>query len=473
MPTILELFNSNAEDLYGKEIFRIETRGFANPPRVAALAASSPNTLADLVGGQLAGAVGGTANRPSDTIFKKNSALAKPITLTAATTAQLRDAVDGGYGKNGANDGGYVVKTSPSPNSVISDIQQGGSSVAGVATNLGIQGLNKYGSTNGIKQLKKDLSKRPKLKTNGSFGAPLYTNKEPFSKELKKQANAYRFWDNSNEDLLNKAAFQDDSELQEWIDDNRFQNQVPITFKKYGKNTIVPFVGAISGISEDVQPEWTNFKYVGSPFKTYRYQGVERSVKFNLKLYYMGIKSKQTMIKKIEYLKSLAFPDEKFAALTYGNSQTSQTSQYAFSPNLIIFSIGDLYKNMFGYVESLSFNIDDNVVWSNFNPINDSNGDNSLYPSIMDVSIGIKIIENHGITDEGYSYNFNGTKVFDKKQIQALKETEELQQLTDMFDVPVEPRQIDVKKILEERTSKKTLEGQLNKYTQGYNNMET
>jgi hypothetical protein len=465
MPTILELFNSNAEDLYGKEIFRIATRGFVNPPRVAALAASSPNTLADLVGGQLAGAVGGTANRPSDTIFKKDNPLAKPITLTAATTAQLRDVVEAGTD--------YVIKQNPSPNSVIGDIQQGGSSPAGVATNLGLQALNKYGSKSGIKQLKKDLSKRPKLKTNGSFGAPLYTNKEPFSTELKKQASAYRFWDNSNEDLLNKAAFQDDSELQEWIDDNRFQNQVPITFKKYGKNTIVPFVGAISGISEDVQPEWTNFKYVGSPFKTYRYQGVERSVKFNLKLYYMGIKSKQTMIKKIEYLKSLAFPDEKFAQLTYGNSQTSQTSQYAFSPNLIIFSIGDLYKNMFGYVESLSFSIDDNTVWSNFNPTNDSNGDNSLYPSIMDVSIGIKIIENHGITDEGYSYNFNGTKVFDKKQLQALKETEELQQLTDMFEGQIEPIQIDVKKILEENTSKKTLDGQLNQYTQGYKNMQT
>jgi hypothetical protein len=465
MPTILELFNSNAEDLYGKEIFRIETRGFANPPRVAALVASSPNTLADLVGGQLAGAVGGTANRPSDTIFKKDSALAKPITLTAATTAQLRDVVEAGTD--------YVIKQNPSPNSVIGDIQQGGSSPAGVATNLGLQALNKYGSKSGIKQLKKDLSKRPKLKTNGSFGAPLYTNKEPFSTELKKQASAYRFWDNSNEDLLNKAAFQDDSELQEWIDDNRFQNQVPITFKKYGKNTIVPFVGAISGISEDVQPEWTNFKYVGSPFKTYRYQGVERSVKFNLKLYYMGIKSKQTMIKKIEYLKSLAFPDEKFAQLTYGSSQTSQTSQYAFSPNLIIFSIGDLYKNMFGYVESLSFSIDDNTVWSNFNPTNESNGDNSLYPSVMDVSIGIKIIENHGITDEGYSYNFNGTKVFDKKQLQALKETEELQQLTDMFEGQIEPIQIDVKKILEENTSKKTLDGQLNQYTQGYKNMQT
>lgn len=461
MPTILELFNSNAEDLYGKEIFRIESRGFVNPPRVAALAASSPNTLADLVGGQLAGAIGGTANRPSDTIFKKGNALAKPVTLTAATTALLRDVVEAGTD--------YVIKQKPSPDSVLNNLSQGGSSPRGVATNLGLQALNKYGSKSGLKQLKKDLSKKPKLKTNGSFGAKLYTNEEPFSSELKKQANAYRFWDKSNEELLNKVAFEDDSELQEWIDDNRFQNQVPITFQKYGKTSIIPFVGAISGISEDVSPEWSNFKYVGSPFKTYRYGGVERSVKFNLKLYYMGIASKQTMIKKIEYLKSLAFPDEKIAQMTYGGSQNAQ---YGFSPNLIIFSIGDLYKNMFGYVENLSFSIEDNTVWSNFNPKNESNGDNSLYPSVMDVSIGIKIIENNSITDNVYSYNFNGTKVIDKKQLQAIKENEELQQMTDMYDVPYEPLKIDVAKIKEKNATPEFLEGQLNQYTQGYRNME-
>jgi len=428
MPTILELFNSNAEDLYGKEIFRIATKGFVNPPRVAALAASSPNTLADLIGGQLAGAVGGTANRPSDTIFKKDNPLAKPITLTAATTAQLRDVVEAGTD--------YVLKTSPSPDSVLNAIMKGGSSTSGVATNLGLQAFNKYGSKSGLKQLKKDLSKKPKLKTNGSFGAPLYTNTEPFSEQLKKQASAYRFWDKSNEELNNKDSFEDDSELQEWISDNRFQNQVPITFQKYGKSTIIPFVGAITGISEDIQPEWSNFRYIGNPFKTYRYQGVERSVKFNLKLYYMGIKSKQTMIRKVEYLKSLAFPDEKISEITYGGSQTSQ---YAFSPNLIIFSIGDLYKNMFGYVESLSFSIDDNVVWSNFNPTNLSDGDNSLYPSVMDVSIGIKIIENHSIADKKFLYNFNGTRVFDKKQLQVLKENKELQEQSDMYEAAIEP----------------------------------
>ena len=456
MPTILDLFDSTKKELYNRELIRIDSRGLINPPRVAALAASSPNTLADLVGGQLAGAIGGTANRPSDTIFKGNTPLSKPITITAATTALLRDVVESGTD--------YTVKQNPSPDSVLNNLAQGGSSPSGVATNLAIQGLNKFGSKSGLKKLGDSLKKKSPGKSNGSFDDPLYTNKKPFSTHLygeqsdEERTGAYaKTWDKSNESLLEIPSFENDEKLTTWMKENILSNQVPITFQKYGKNTIVPFVGAISGISEDVQPEWTNFKYVGSPFKTYRYQGVERSLKFNLKLYYMGSKSKQTMIKKVEYLKSLAFPHEKIAEITYGSSQTSQ---YAFSPNLIIFSIGDLYKNMFGYIESLSFSIDDNTVWSNFNPKNESDGDNTLYPSVMDVSIGIKIIENHGIEDKEFKYNFNGTRVFDKKSI-SVPDTStagELQALSDSAEITYKQMQIDSKKIEEEKMAQSQLD---------------
>ena len=421
MPTILDLFNSNKKELYDNELIRIDSRGLINPPRAAALLASSPNTLADLIGGQLAGAIGGTANRPSDTIFKGNSPLSKPITLTAFTEAGLKDAVESGTD--------YTVKQNPSPNSVLNAISQGGSSVSGVATNLAIQGLNKFGSKTGLKKLSDSL----KNKSNERG----YTNTKPFSTHLngkERTPNEKKTWNMSNEDLNTISYFENDKALQDWINENRFQNQVPITFQKFGNNTIVPFVGAINGISEDIQPEWSNFKYVGNPFKTYRYQGVERSVKFNLKLYYMGFDGKQTMIKKVEYLKSLAFPDNKISQISYGGSQTSQ---YAFSPNLIVFSIGDLYKNMFGYLESLSISIDDNTPWSNFNPTNLSDGDNSLYPSVIDASISIKIIENHSIEDNKFVYNFNGTRVIDKKRVEIIDTTtpEELREASDMYEM--------------------------------------
>ena len=73
MATISDLFKSQRKDLYKNENIRIESRGLVNPPRAAALLASSPNAIGDVIGGQLAGIIGGVANRPSDTIYKGKS----------------------------------------------------------------------------------------------------------------------------------------------------------------------------------------------------------------------------------------------------------------------------------------------------------------------------------------------------------------------------------------------------------------
>jgi hypothetical protein len=147
-----------------------------------------------------------------------------------------------------------------------------------------------------------------------------------------------------------------------------------------------------------------------------RYLGVERTLQFTLKLYYTTVKEKDVMIKKVNYLKSLAFPYEQISEMKYGVFGNA-TSQYAFSPNLFYLTIGDMYKNLYGYIESLSFEIDDNTVWPNGDPNGYNSADNTLYPSVIDVQIGMKIIENHKTeTTEGgitkYKYNFDGR--FDK-----------------------------------------------------------
>jgi hypothetical protein len=131
------------------------------------------------------------------------------------------------------------------------------------------------------------------------------------------------------------------------------------------------------------------------------------------------------MIKKINYLKSLAFPYEEISQMTYGDSLSSpQTSQYAFSPNLVYLTIGDMYKNVYGYIESLSFSVEDNTIWPNADANGGQDGrdplqtifgvknDTTLYPSVIDVSIDMKIIENHKTETSNnitrYKYNFDG-----------------------------------------------------------------
>lgn len=448
MATIQDLFKSQKKELYGKENIRIESRGFINPPRAAALITSSPNKIGDIIGNQVGGALGGSANRPSDTIFKGTAFFRKPISLPAVTTALLRDSIEEGRK--------YFVKEAPSPNSIIGTIKQGASSPAGVATNIAQQALNKVGSPAAIKKLAKELKKKLPAKGYGDLfnrtelgGKPLQTtNKFSEYKEVtttslpKYPAPAVELitgdikktlklrspdekagWDGGNSYINTVEKYDTITGLETDIEKFRVANQVWVLFRKQGNSSTIPFAGSVTGLSEDIQTEWTNFRYVGSPFKVNRYQGVERSLKFNLKLHYTTVKEKGVMIKKINYLKSLAFPYEEISEIKYGGD--TQTSQFAFSPNLVYLTIGDMYKNVYGYIENLSFSVEDNTVWPSADPNGGQDGrdplqtifgvknDTTLYPSVIDVSISMKIIENHktetvngGITR--YKYNFDG-----------------------------------------------------------------
>jgi hypothetical protein len=450
MATIKDLFKSQKKDLYGKlgEI-RIETRGFVDVARSAALLTSSPDKLGDAIGNQLGGALGGSANRPSDTIFKGTAFFRKPITLIALTQAQLRDSVDGGRK--------YFVKENPAPNSIVKRLLDG-QSPAGAAGFVAAQALNKFGSPKALKKLAKEL--KTKIGPAKGFGAelgrtemggkPMIIDKKfsEYKQVIDTSFNNYpkpaisiltddmvtsvkersaiekAGWDGGTKHINEIEAYDDISTLNKDIKSYREANQTWVLIKKEGNSSVIPFAGSVTGLSEDISPEWSSFKYLGSPFKVNRYQGVERSLKFNLKLYYTTVIEKNVMMKKINYLKSLTFPYETISEMKYGAEGSTQTSQYAFSPNLIYLTIGDMYKNIYGYVDSLSFSVEDNTVW----PSADASGlqdgrdllqsifgidnDNHLYPSVIDVSFSMKIIENHKTVTEGgitkYKYNFDG-----------------------------------------------------------------
>ena len=429
MPTILDLFKDQKKDLYGKsDAIRIDTKGLINPPRGAALLASSPSKLGDLIGNQIAGAVGGSANRPSDTIFvaaKGINVLNKPISLFK-TPNGLRNAVDA--------DTDYFIKSEPpSPNSIIATIKQGASSPLATIAGLGINAIKDLKDRNpkrGSPYSKdKKFSDNYDLFTNSNAGIPNVPEKFVVSKIKERNSlGQKKTWNNANDYILSKESLDKDT-LKDKLKEFDTQNQVWVTFKKYGNNEIIPFNGTITGISEDITPEWNNFKYLGSPFKSYRYLGVERTLNFELKLYYNKEDEKNVMIKKINYLKSLAFPYEQISEISYGTDTNQQTSQYAFSPNLVTLNIGDMYKNIFGFIETLSFSVDDNTSWPNFNYNMELAGNNTLYPSVVAVTIGMKIIENHttetsaGITKYKYDFDGRGIETSIKETNEQIQDT--------------------------------------------------
>jgi hypothetical protein len=442
MATLLDLFKSQKNELYGGISGKtyIESRGVLNPPRVAALATSSPNQLGDLIGNQVGGILLGSANRPSDTIFRNQSAISKPVSL-GKTQEGLKTATD-------ANTS-YYVKQSPAPASLLASYKQGATTIGGMAINTAINGITKGGL--------KTLSENLKQKTNDtqSYGVKYLNGKS----ETKKFSEFYRdkngqLVNRTNDEGVNWDAGQSELQTkytltQKELDDSKYQNHAIVIFelipnKDNDKIEKVPFVGTITGITEDISTEWDSFKYIGSPFNIYRYKGVERTLQFDLKLYYTTSKERDIMIRKINYLKELAFPDKNIKTITVADGTNSQ---YAMAPNLVKVSIGELYKGISVIIDNLSFTIDDNTSWSKYDDgdksiiktpypaLNDNASahiqkieegfgemnkyTNFMYPSVIDVSISMKIIERHGITTpvgtantkvntKTYRYNFDG-----------------------------------------------------------------
>lgn len=426
MATIKDLFKQQNKDIYGlsgKAI--IESRGIINPPRAAALLTSSPNALADMIGNQIGGLLKGSANRPSDTIFKNNTPFAKPITL-GKTQRGIKDAIEAGET--------YYVKKDPAPASVFAKLKQGGTSPLGMLGNAAIGALNKFGSKKGLEDIKKyreelknqsndiklafkkgekpdgKIQKESKL---GSEYEPIFGvnrdkgHKFPTVIGWKESKNTH--WDVANTFIQNNLHLTDtDSKT---IEDS---NYTYMKIKILGESKSVYFNGTISGINESFTPEWNTYKYIGSPFKVYTYGGVERSLSFDFKLYCTSRKEKDVMLQKLNYLTSLVYPYKQLSNVTYNQGATQQTM---FAPNFIFLTIKSFYNNMFGFVDNLSFTIDDNVSWANFEGVekDEAETNKESTPSLINVQFGMKMIDSKNTLgydnkDNEFKYNFRNQK---------------------------------------------------------------
>lgn len=209
-------------------------------------------------------------------------------------------------------------------------------------------------------------------------------------------------------DLINTLTPSDDYT----IDDNgevtlkdggKYKDLIPFYIQHIGDLKPTMFRANLMGISETVSPTWSSHKFLGNPFNFYTYGGVERSVQFNLQIYAGS---------KVE----LATNWEKISLLT-GMTYPRILSNTLVNPPIIKFRLGDIYKNKYGYIESLSYTFPDNGVW-------ETEEDGHALPKFIEASITIKFIEsgNSVLSDGLYGY---------KKSTQAIDaQNQQLQQNT-------------------------------------------
>lgn len=190
---------------------------------------------------------------------------------------------------------------------------------------------------------------------------------------------------------------------------------VPLKFYSIHLGKTAQFRCTVTGLSETFSPSWDSYKFLGSPFNNYTYSGIERSVQFNFKVYSLNPNEHKVVWDKLNFLTGLVYPQGYY-------------DSSALAPPFIRFTLGDLFNQKAGFIESLSYTYDDNTPWNistteksyianvassalgalgNAAPAPDVNMRGYKLPMIVDVAVTIKFLESRGITAGRKFFNFN------------------------------------------------------------------
>ena len=172
---------------------------------------------------------------------------------------------------------------------------------------------------------------------------------------------------------------------------------IPLWFKKIGAEKPVVFRATISGLTETSTPSWSGNKFVGNPYSFHIYDGVERSLAFNIKLMAASPIELGIIWEKLKILTSYTYP-------TIGAGLTT--------PPIITFRLGDMYVDREVLVDSLTYTIPDESNW-------EIDGSIGYLPKTIDVALSMKFIEGTGAEDRLYDMEIS------KEAVAAINEKRE------------------------------------------------
>jgi hypothetical protein len=381
---------------------------------------------------------GGDAHRPSDTIFPESggapvSKNGQPISgdwngLKFAVDAETeyKDIALQAINYKGPSELDKALNGLAKGNNPQEMAQEVIGRAAGTAQSLITKGINKA-LTFKRKSASKKLAEKAKAKSlqeetkNGNFFdykkksseyVKFYDSANPdagVQKKLRTDIGIYSF-DDSVEDLLINDT-RTDKELKEWVEKYSKSQLTYINFRRHNLDSTVENItlpAAIDGeITENINSDWNDYKYVGSPFKNYRYNGVERNLRISFKVYWLDFVQRGLMETKLNKLRALCFPDTKVANVQLGQNTYKP---FIFTPTIVKFSIPNYYENLSVLIKGMSISVPQNISWASDNPdLKKQDGKTIIYPTVVNVSMDMTIIETHSSynTAEGITYFFD------------------------------------------------------------------
>lgn len=215
----------------------------------------------------------------------------------------------------------------------------------------------------------------------------------------------------NKKDIINQSPVSDEDILVDGGTPLEDFDLIPLVIKNTYSGKRAHFRCSINGLTETTSPSWDSSKFLGNPFNLYTYSGVERSVNFNLQLFALNANELVNNWEKLKFLTYLCYP----------TGYQNESIGYVIPP-FIKFTLGDMYNQKDGFIESLSYTIPDSGVWetgqgnavvdnefvNKFNTkeltVNDLKG--YKLPKFIDVSITIKFVEQRSTTGLSRMYSF-------------------------------------------------------------------
>jgi hypothetical protein len=119
------------------------------------------------------------------------------------------------------------------------------------------------------------------------------------------------------------------------------------------------------------------------------------------------------MKNKLNLLREMVYPSNRLTTIPLNNETYNPV---VFKPNTIQLSVGDLFKNIKGFVSNLSITTPQDAPWATSNPNFLKENMNMVYPTFVDVSFEMTVIENHIINgNDTITYRFDETPEIDER----------------------------------------------------------
>jgi len=133
--------------------------------------------------------------------------------------------------------------------------------------------------------------------------------------------------------------------------DNLLKDFIKFRFKDMVNNKYLVFRAILSGINDNITPEWNSEKYIGRADKVYVYTGADRNVSFNFAIAPKSKVELPRLMEKLNYLMGLCYP-----------KYDSNNNNRMVAP-FIQLTIGDILKDSPGFLNSFSYTVEESSPW--------------------------------------------------------------------------------------------------------------